>query len=101
MVVTIQMVRPRPLDYVGLQTSQSGQQGNSPSPALRQPPIHTRLQVLLPRFGMKGRMNYDPEEDWLDDNKGQPKMDLPDFFDAMVRGGVEQSGDVGRGRKRA
>ena len=27
--------------------------------------------------------SYDPEEDWLDDNKGKPQMDFPDFFDAM------------------
>ena len=26
---------------------------------------------------------YDPEEDWLDDNKGKEQMDYPDFFDAM------------------
>ena len=25
---------------------------------------------------------YDPEEDWLDDNKGKVQMDYPDFFDA-------------------
>ncbi|GAX74549.1 hypothetical protein CEUSTIGMA_g1999.t1 [Chlamydomonas eustigma] len=39
--------------------------------------------VLLPRFKMKGDINYDPEEDWLDDNKGQDSMGFPDFFDAM------------------
>ena len=32
---------------------------------------------------MKGDITYDPEEDWLDDNKGKPQMDYPDFFDAM------------------
>ena len=26
---------------------------------------------------------YDPEEDWLDDNKGKEQMDYPDFFDAL------------------
>ena len=41
------------------------------------------IQVLLPRFKMKGDIMYDPEEDWLDDNKGKPQMDFPDFFDAM------------------
>ena len=41
------------------------------------------FQVLLPRFGMDGDMEYDPEEDWLDDNKGKDLMDYPDFFDAM------------------
>ena len=39
--------------------------------------------VLLPVFGMKGDMNYDPEEDWLDDNKGLDIMAYPNFFDAM------------------
>ncbi len=40
-------------------------------------------QVLLPRFGMKGDMQYDPEADWLEDNKGQDVMRFPDFFDAL------------------
>ena len=39
--------------------------------------------VLLPRFRMQGDINYDPEEDWLDDNKGMDQMDYPNFFDAM------------------
>ena len=32
---------------------------------------------------MKGDIDYDPEEDWLDDNKGKAQMEYPDFFDAM------------------
>ena len=32
---------------------------------------------------MKGDIMYDPEEDWLDDNKGKAQMEYPDFFDAM------------------
>ena len=32
---------------------------------------------------MEGDLDYDPEEDWLDDNKGKPNMEFPDFFDAM------------------
>jgi hypothetical protein len=43
---------------------------------------------------MKGKLSYDPEEDWLDDNKGQPSMDYPDFFDAMV-GGSEKKQQKG------
>ncbi|KAG2439010.1 hypothetical protein HYH02_006539 [Chlamydomonas schloesseri] len=39
--------------------------------------------VLLPRFGLKADPDYDPSEDWLDDNKGLPYMDFPNFFDAM------------------
>ena len=35
---------------------------------------------LIPPFPVH---SYDPEEDWLDDNKGEPQMDFPDFFDAM------------------
>ena len=45
--------------------------------------IFASFQVLLPRFGMDGDVEYDPEEDWLDDNKGKDHMDYPDFFDAM------------------
>lgn len=40
-------------------------------------------QVLLPRFGLPSDPHYDPEEDWLDDNKGKPFMDFPNFFDAL------------------
>ena len=32
---------------------------------------------------MEGELDYDPEEDWLDDNKGKPHMEFPEFFDAM------------------
>ena len=32
---------------------------------------------------MKGDMNYEPEEDWLDDNKGLDIMGFPNFFDAI------------------
>jgi len=32
---------------------------------------------------MEGDIDYDPEEDWLDDNKGKEQMEYPDFFDAM------------------
>ncbi|GAX76045.1 hypothetical protein CEUSTIGMA_g3488.t1 [Chlamydomonas eustigma] len=39
--------------------------------------------MLLPRFKMEGDIEYDPEEDWLDDNKGQDVMGYPDFFDAL------------------
>eukprot|EP00198_Chlamydomonas_reinhardtii_P007981 XP_001697318.1 predicted protein [Chlamydomonas reinhardtii] len=39
--------------------------------------------VLLPRFGLPSDPDYDPAEDWLDDNKGLPYMDFPNFFDAM------------------
>ncbi|GAX74740.1 hypothetical protein CEUSTIGMA_g2187.t1 [Chlamydomonas eustigma] len=39
--------------------------------------------MLLPRFKMQGDIEYDPEEDWLDDNKGQDVMGYPDFFDAL------------------
>ena len=45
--------------------------------------ISYAFQVLFPRFNMEGDPDYDPEEDWLDDNKGKPHMDFPDFFDAM------------------
>jgi hypothetical protein len=40
-------------------------------------------QMLLPRFKMQGDVEYDPEEDWLDDNKGLDIMGYPDFFDAL------------------
>lgn len=33
--------------------------------------------MLLPRFGLKADPNYDPTEDWLDDNKGLPYMVRP------------------------
>ncbi|KAG2433580.1 hypothetical protein HYH02_012512 [Chlamydomonas schloesseri] len=39
--------------------------------------------VLLPRFGLPTDPDYDPAEDWVDDNKGLPYMDFPNFFDAM------------------
>ena len=37
----------------------------------------------MPRFSLKADPNYDPSEDWLDDNKGLPYMDFPNFFDAL------------------
>jgi hypothetical protein len=39
--------------------------------------------MLLPRFKMEGDVEYNPEEDWLDDNKGLESMAYPDFFDAL------------------
>ena len=32
---------------------------------------------------MQADIEYDPEEDWLDDNKGLPDMAWPNFFDAL------------------
>ncbi len=46
-------------------------------------------QVLLPRFGLPADPHYDPRDDWLDDNKGLPYMDFPNFFDAMFEVGAE------------
>ena len=40
-------------------------------------------KALLPRFHLKPDPNYDPREDWECDSKGKPKMDFPDYFDAM------------------
>ena len=47
------------------------------------PALTHSWQVLLPRFGLPSDPDYDPAEDWLDDNKGLPYMDFPNFFDAM------------------
>jgi hypothetical protein len=40
--------------------------------------------VLLPRYGLEPDPDYDPEEDWRDDNEGSDKpMLYSKFFDAM------------------
>ena len=63
------------------------------------------MQVLLPRFDMDADPEYDPEEDWLDDNKGEDSMAYPNFFDAMFEladmwwvGGGLGRGAGGRGQ---
>lgn len=39
--------------------------------------------MILPKYGMQADIEYDPEEDWLDDNKGLTDMAWPNFFDAL------------------
>ncbi len=41
--------------------------------------------MLLPRFGLKADPDYDPTEDWLDDNKGLPYMVGPAVHGTAVR----------------
>ena len=44
------------------------------------------MQVLLPMFNLKGSLDYDPEEDWMEDSKGQHShMGFPGFFNALFK----------------
>ena len=39
--------------------------------------------VLLPMYGIKADLDYDPSEDWEQDSKGKDIMNWPDFYDAL------------------